>query len=73
MWLTTELRVDIQVLFVEALENRIEESTQWWAARLLNDFSSSLLRFMFRYARAELVHIHDIFRTLLVRASLNEG
>lgn len=70
---TSKLCVNVQVLFIQNLQNRVEQATERRVASLLDHLGAGLLGVVLRHQRGQLVEIHDIFRCLLVGAALDEA
>lgn len=69
---TSQLSVNLEMLLVQHLKDRVEETTQRRALGLLNDLRPSFPRIMLRDQRGQLVHVHDELGALLVGASEDE-
>jgi len=50
---TSELEIDTEVLLIQRLKTRVQQSTQQRVPNLLHNLRSSLLRIMFRHRRAQ--------------------
>lgn len=69
---TTELSIDLEVLLIEHLEDRVEETGQRSVVGLLDNLSTSLLGVVLGNESRELVDIHDVVGALLVGAAEDE-
>lgn len=70
---TTELSVHIQVLLVEDLQERVQQTTQGTIVGLLDDLSTGALRIVLRDHRGQTVNVHHVVGVLLVGAAANEA
>lgn len=66
---TTELHINIQILFVQHLENRVEQTAQRRVRGLFDDLGGRLARIVLRHQSRQPEHIHAVFRRGLVRAA----
>lgn len=66
---TAQLSVDLQVLLIENLKNRVQQTTQRRVGGLLNNLGTGLPAIMLGSQRGQPVDIHNIVGVALVRAA----
>lgn len=70
---TAKLGVAVQVLLVENLQDRVEQTAQGRIRSLLDNLSTGLLGVVFRDERAESVDVHGVGGPLLVGGAEDEA
>lgn len=70
---TTKLAVYLEVLFVENLENGVEQAAQGRIGGLLDSLRTSAASIVLRDDRRHAVDVHDVFGALLVRATKDKA
>lgn len=69
---TSKLGIDVQVLLVQDLQNRVEQARQRRIVGLLDNLGAGPLRVVLGDDRRQLVDVHDVLGALLVRAALDK-
>lgn len=69
---TSKLGINVQVLLVQDLQNRVEQARQRRIVGLLDNFGAGSFRVVLRDDRRQLVDVHDVLGALLVRAALDK-
>ena len=69
---TTKLSIAIEVLFVECLQQGIEQAREARRIALLHNICSSLLRIAFRNEGCQAVHVHRVLVRRLVRCAAHK-
>ena len=69
---TSQLGINLQVLLIENLKDRVEETTQWCVVRLLHNLGTGLPAVMLTSQGCQPVDIHDIVGVSLVGAAEHE-
>lgn len=69
---TAELRIHLEVLFVQHLQTGIQKSGQQRMFDLLDNLSASLLCIVLRYDRRQFVHVQRVLLAQLIVCAANE-